>query len=133
MWLLETFKYRVFMIRVLFLKANKTFFSYKSYYNSIYFHRKLRIKKFVSTNCRRLYLSGVVLQQQYKNEFLQELCSSRNVTSQDWWHRCLVLRCPSNIPKDSSLEHLGPVILMARWEQLGGKWCYWQTFPAAHP
>ena len=58
-------------------------------------------------------------------------CPSRNVTSQDWWHGSLVLWYPSNlisstanwcilflldIPKQSSLEYLGPVILIARWE-----------------
>ena len=93
-------------------------------------------------------LSGVALQQQYTNEHSQEHCSPQNVTALDWWHGSLFLCCPSNfpsslvyrcrlflleIPKDSSLRHWGLVILVARWEQLGGGWCYCQTFLAAHP
>ena len=91
-----------------------------------------------------IYISGIAFHQRYTNELLQEHCSSRNVTSQDWWHGSLVLfypsnlpsspaywcrLCPFDIPQDSSLEHLGPVISVARWEQLGGS----QTFPTAHP
>ena len=38
---------------------------------------------------------GVALQQQYTNELLQEHCSSRNVTSQNWWHGSLILSCLS--------------------------------------
>ena len=46
-----------------------------------------------------------------------------------YWCRLFLL----DIPKDSCPDHLGLVILVARWEQHGWRWCYYQPFIAAHP